>query len=196
MKKVNYNYKDRIEKFLFETNWIEIPLYFNNFGKTIRFDVESKPESEKVELIKTVFNDLFHENGNLFVIFYGSTNCNWRAGKKYFKRFSLKKITRKKYSSRDEDPADENYYIVACLVRKRAFKFYKFISDYLEDDQKCQLAFANLRNGSAVQFYDCRGFDLFSEDKDFLKELYYKHEKHILEFNRKEIFESLDLNEL
>lgn len=96
--------------------------------------------------------------------------------KKYFKRFSLKKILRKKYKSKNEDN-DENNYIVVCLTEKSSFKFKEFLTDYLEDEQNYQMAFLSLKKGTAIQLPDSRGFNLVSTDQDFLSFLHKKYEK-------------------
>ena len=177
------NYKERLLKYIFEYTWLEPPLFRYNEGKILYFDVESKPETQTAQLIKSVFDDVFFIGSKLFVIFYGFTNpicrrfkCNWKIGKKYFKRFSLKKILRKKYKSKDEDNFTNNY-VVACLTKRSSFRFEKFLADYLEDAPDCEMTFLSLKKGTAIQFPDSRGFNLVSTDQDFLSFLHKKYEK-------------------
>ena len=177
------NYKERLLKYIFEYTWLEPPLFRYNEGKILYFDVESKPETQTAQLIKSVFDDVFFIGSKLFVVFYCYTDpmfrklrCDWKDGKKYFKRFSLKKILRKRYKSKNEDN-DENNYIVVCLTERSSFKFKEFLTDYLEDEQNCQMAFLSLKKGTAIQLPDSRGFNLVSTDQDFLSFLHKKHEK-------------------
>lgn len=72
MSFIDFNFAERLERYLFEDNWIEPPVYHNNKGKTIRFDLESNSEMEVVKLIDNVFNDIFSIYGDIFVVFYGS----------------------------------------------------------------------------------------------------------------------------
>jgi len=199
MSKADKNYKERIEEYLFEKNWIEAPLFHNNKGKVLRFDLESKSETGSAELIKNMFDDLFFENSDMLVVFYGNVdktnrqgNIEWQLGKRYFKRFSLKKILQKNYTSKNEDSGDENPYLVVCLTKRCKFNLKKLLSEYLEDEHTCQMAFISLKKGATIQLYDSRGLDLMSVDKNFLKMLYKKYEQDIIEFNKKEITESLD----
>ena len=177
------NYKERLLKYIFEYTWLEPPLFRYNEGKILYFDVESKPETQTAQLIKSVFDDVFFIGSKLFVVFYCYTDpmfrklrCDWKDGKKYFKRFSLKKILRKKYKSKNEDN-DENNYIVVCLTERSSFKFKEFLTDYLEDAPDCEMTFLSLKKGTAIQLPDSRGFNLVSTDQDFLSFLHKKYEK-------------------
>ena len=187
----NHNYKERIDEFLFKKNWIEAPVYYNNKGKVLRFDLLSKSETGSVKFIKNIFDDVFYIDNEMIIIFYGTKLNSWRKGKKYFKFLSLKKIFVTKYESKIDDMQDEDPYIVACLSKVNKFKFSKYLVDYLADKQSCQIAFISLKKGVALQMYDSRGFDLLSVDKDFLKFLYKKYNYFIIEYDRKEILENL-----
>ena len=72
---------------------------------------------------------------------------------------------------------DENNYIVVCLTERSSFKFKEFLTDYLEDEQNCQMAFLSLKKGTAIQMPDSRGVNLVSTDQDFLSFLHKKYEK-------------------
>lgn len=71
MSGVKFEYNDILKEYLFKNNWIEAPLYYNNPGKTLRFDLISKPETESAEKIFSVFDDLFTDGSDMFVVFYG-----------------------------------------------------------------------------------------------------------------------------
>lgn len=191
MKKTDCDSKERIEKYLFEDNCLEPPIFHNNKGKTLRFDLESKSETKNAELVENIFSDLFFESSKMFVVFYGDLWSKWRTGKRYFKMFSLKRILLKSYTSRNEDYTEDKPYLAVCLTDRSKFKLKKYLSDYLEDEQACQMAFISLKKGSTIQLYDSRGFDLLSADKDFLRRLYVKYEENIIEYNREEIKEAL-----
>lgn len=194
MKNIDYNYKERIENFIFNNNWIEPPLYYNNMGKTLRFDLESKSEKESILLIKNIFNDIFFENSKMFIIFYGSKYVHWQKGKKYIKLFKFKKILKKNFVSKNDDYDIEDLnYVVVGMIRTKNFKFNHYIKDYLEDEQTCQIALISLKKGVALNLYDSRGFDVLSLDKNFLKMLFKKYEKDIIEYNKKEIVEFLNI---
>lgn len=165
--KIEYS-KESFESFIFVQNWIEPPLLFNNEGKVLRFDLVSKPERESYQRINQVFDDLFVEDSYVYVIFYGSKDISWRAGKKYFKMFSLKKILKKAYLSRDNEMNDENPYLVVCETKTTNFKKKKYFSDYLRGEQKACMVFISRKKSSALHFYDNRGFDFLSDDEDFL----------------------------
>lgn len=54
------NYKERLLKFIFERNWIELPLFYNNADdEVMRFDFESKPETHYANTIREVVDDVF-----------------------------------------------------------------------------------------------------------------------------------------
>lgn len=118
-------------------------------------------------------------------------NCNWKNGKKYFKKFGLKKVLYKNYKSKDEDN-DEKNYLVVCVTTRNIFNLKKYLADYLEDKQVCQMAFLSLKKGATIQMYDSRGFDLLSIDQDFLQLLYKKYEKNVVEFNNEKILKIIE----
>ena len=180
-----------IKRFLFEENWIEAPLYHNNKGKTIRFDLVPKLKKERKKLINQMISDLFPLQEKFFVVFYGTIEFHWREGKKYCKASKLERITEKAFETKLEDPGDEGYHCVVCSIKRKYFNFRRFFRDYLRDDG-CQMAFFN-QEKTVIQFYDSRGFDVLSNNKEFLKELYKKYEKDVIEYNRLEIIEALGL---
>ena len=49
----------RLLKYIFEYTWLEPPLFRYNEGKILYFDVESKPETQTAQLIRSVFDDVF-----------------------------------------------------------------------------------------------------------------------------------------
>lgn len=153
--------------------------------------MESKSETRGVKLIESICDDVFFETSDLLVVFYGCTGVPWRRGKRYFKKFSCKKIFRSRYNSKDEDMNEDAPYVVACLTKRKYFLFKKYMGDYLEDDIPCQMAFVSLKKGAAIQLHDSRGLDVVSEDIDFLKYLYRTYEKDIIEYNRRQIIEAL-----
>ena len=183
MKYFVNNYKERLLKYCFEDNWIEPPIYYNNKTKTLCFHLESKSEIYCATMISNVFDDVFYSDSKMFVAFYGDKsndnkhNLNWKRGKKFFKKFSTKKILCKKYLSK------ENPYVVICSSNRKNFKFKKFLTKYFADEQICQMAFISLKKGTTIQLYDSRGFDVLSADKEFLKMLFNKYKKDIVDFD-------------
>lgn len=133
----------------------------------------------------------------MLVLFYGEGAGNyryrtrWSIGKRYSKEFSLKKIMKRSFKSKIEDHNEEKPYLVACFTDRKCFKFKKYLADYMGDEDGCQMVFISLKKGAAIQLYDSRGFDVLSIYKDFLRFLYKKHERDIIEYNRSEIIESL-----
>ena len=62
----NRNYKERLLDFIFERNWIELPLFHNNADdEVMRFDFESKPETYCANTIRAVFDDVFFQDSEL-----------------------------------------------------------------------------------------------------------------------------------
>lgn len=55
------------------------------------------------------------------------------------------------------------------------------------------IMFISLKKGAALNLYDDRGFDLFSEDADFLRLMYKRFENYIIDYNREEIKKALNL---
>lgn len=45
------------------------------------------------------------------------------------------------------------------------------------------MAFISLKKGTTIQLYDSRGFDVLSADKEFLKMLFNKYKKDIVDFD-------------
>ena len=189
MKYFVNNYKERLLKYCFEDNWIEPPIYYNNKTKTLCFHLESKSEIYCATMISNVFDDVFYSDSKMFVAFYGDKsndnkhNLNWKRGKKFFKKFSTKKILFKKYLSKADDSGEENPYVVICSSNRKNFKFKKFLTKYFADEQICQMAFISLKKGTTIQLYDSRGFDVLSADKEFLKMLFNKYKKDIVDFD-------------
>ena len=140
-------------------------------------------------MISNVFDDVFYSDSKMFVAFYGDKsndnkhNLNWKRGKKFFKKFSTKKILCKKYLSKVDDSGEENPYVVICSSNRKNFKFKKFLTKYFADEQICQMAFISLKKGTTIQLYDSRGFDVLSADKEFLKMLFNKYKKDIVDFD-------------
>ena len=158
MNNVRNNYLKRLKKFIFDDNWIEPPLLINNRNKVLRFDIESKSETDSVKLIKNIFDDIFYVNSEMFIIFYGYKWHCWKQGKKYFKKFSLNKI----------------FY-----TKRNKLKMNKYLLDYLSDEQSCQMAFISLKKGAAIQMYDSRGLDLLSLDNKLLSFFRAKYKSYI-----------------
>ena len=182
------DYINNLLKFIFVKNWIELPVYYNNPNKVLRFDFESKPETDCIDMIKKVFDDLFYLSSEMIVVFYGSKHINWKSGKKYFKFFSLKKITKKEYKSKDSDLDDwDKPYIVICKTSRKEMKLETYLRDYINDFQSCQMVLINYKKGVALHMYDRRGLDLLSVDEQLLVRIYQKHYEFICESNRDEI---------
>ena len=68
--KLNYTI-DTFKAFIFDRNWLEPPLFYNNNGKVLRFDLVSKPENESYRKICDVFDDLFAEEV-MFIPFFSA----------------------------------------------------------------------------------------------------------------------------
>ena len=122
MKKIEYS-QESFESFILDRNWIEPPLFYNNEGKELRFDLVSKPEGESYRKINQFFDDLFTEGSYVYIVFYGSKDINWKIGKNYFKLFSLKRILKQSYNSKDEELEDDNPYLIVCETKARGSLF-------------------------------------------------------------------------
>lgn len=179
MNNFRKNYLERIKKFLFDDNWIEPPLLNNNNHKVLRFDLESKSETGSVKLIKNILDDVFYVNSDMFIVFYAYKWHSWKKGKKYFKKFSLKRIFYSNYISKNNDLDDACPYIVVCLTKRDKLKINKYIIDYLQDEQNCQICFISLKKGVAIQMYDSRGLDLLSLDNKLLSFFREKYKLYI-----------------
>lgn len=178
--KLNYTI-DTFKAFIFDRNWLEPPLFYNNNGKVLRFDLVSKPENESYRKICDVFDDLFAEGSYVYTVFFGTKGFGWKSAKCYFDLFSLRKIIkRQNYVSRDDDLSDENPYIVVCKTKKANFKQRKFFTEYLRGEHNACIVFFSLKKLSAINFYDNRGFDLFSEDAEFLNLMRERYKAYIL----------------
>lgn len=188
--KIEYS-NESFLSFIFDRNWIEPPLFYNNKGKVLRFDLVSKPESESYQKICNFFDDLFAEGSYMYIVFYGTKNINWKNGKNYFKLFSLKKLFNKYYVSREDDLEDEQPYVVICQAKKSDFKIKKYLTDYLRGEQNACMIFISRKKSSALHFYDNRGFDFLSEDKNFLQLMFDRYQDYIIETDRENILSSL-----
>ena len=132
MSGVKFEYNDILKEYLFKNNWIEAPLYYNNLGKTLRFDLISKPETESVEKIFSVFDDLFMDSSDMFVVFYGGGGIGWWSSKHYFQWGKLKKLFLEKYNSKAASDWVEPYtYVVVYQTQRKFFKLKKYLDDYL-----------------------------------------------------------------
>ncbi len=183
---------DFIRAFIFEENWLEPPLYYNNFGKALRFDLVGKPETESYQLLNDYLSDLFIDESYMYVIFY----CNKSSplNKRYFSPFTLKNIFKENYLSKtDEDENEDKPYVIVGLTKRKYFKAEKYFGEYLRGEQACQMTFVSLKKRAALQFYDSRGFDLFSTNPDFLRLEYDRHSKYVIEYNRAEIKKALQI---
>ena len=186
MKKIKkLYYIDKIPKYMFEDNFIECPLFYNNEGKSIRFLLESKLEQRKYELITNVFYDVFYKYGDMVCVAFGDKGSNMSGVKKYFKIFSFKKITKKIYNSK----LDPKYFVInkpfyiAYVSKVSDFKIDKYLKDLYEAQLEADLVFLEVSSGIALHFYDYRGFDIVCEDKEFAKYLYDKYKEDIMECN-------------
>ena len=162
------NYKERLITFIFERNWIELPLFYNNADdEVMRFDFESKPETYCANTIREVFDDVFFQDSELLVILYGTNSTPAGCGKsKYFSH--MRKIFKKYYKSRDEYVFDdEEPYIIAYRTNRKHFDLDKYLADYFCDDQRINAISISLKKGVAISLYDCRGMDLVINDPVF-----------------------------
>ncbi len=183
---------DSIRSFLFEENWLEPPLYHNNLGKTLRFDLIGKPETESYQLVLDFLSDLFINESYMYVIFY----CNKHSplNKRYFRPFAVKKLFKANYLPKtDEEKNEEQPHMIVGLTKRKYFKAEKYFGEYLRGEQASLMAFVSLKKGAVLQFYDQRGFDLFSTDLNFLRMEYSRHSEYIIEYNREEIRKALAL---
>ncbi len=181
-----------IKEFLFEQHWMEVPLYYNNFGYVIRFDLRSKSASKNYKLVNDCLSDLFVDESYMMVIF----NCcdSIKPDKKYFMPFTLKKLFKYVYISKDKDD-DSNPYVVAYLTKRKYFKSKKYFDDYFSHDRTISMFFYDFERGALIDFYDARGFDIFSEDKDFLRYMFNTYEQDIIDYNKDEMRDFLSLQD-
>lgn len=189
-------FKERYEKesildYILKDYRIIPPLYHNNKGRTLRFDLISKSEKENGILINDIFDDIFYENSPMLVVFYGYNSIRWQSEKCYFKKLTVKKLFKTYYEPNDKDMIEDKPYLVACSTLRKYFKQKRFIEDYMADDLHAQISFISLKKDATIQLYDSRGFDVLSNDKDLLRLLYNKYSKYIIEDNRAEIEKSL-----
>lgn len=186
MKKIKKSYyKDRIQSIMFEENWIEVPLFYNNAGKSIRFLLESKLEQDKYNLIINILYDVFYKYGDIIIIAFGDKGINHRGVYDYFKLFSLKKMFKKHYESK-LDPTwvcFEKPYYVSYLSKMSKFKINKYLKHLYDCQNTVELILLNVRKGVAIHFYDDRGFDIVCEDKIFAKYLFEKYKKDVMKCN-------------
>jgi len=187
--RVEYS-KDSFIDILFDRNSIEPPIFYNNPGKALRFDLINKPEKDNFNFLNSIFDDLFVENSHMYVVFFGARNSHWKTGH-YFKPFSLKKILKHSYVSRDKDVIDEKPYVVVCQTRRKYFNSKKYFMEYLNNELKSSMLFLSRKLGAIIQFYDNRGVDLLCEEKDFRKTMFERYEKYIIEYDREEIVANL-----
>lgn len=71
-------------------------------------------------------------------------------------------------------------YIVACYTKRSKLKLEKYLTDYLRDEQACQMAFISLKKGIAVQLYDSRGGDCLVSDVRFKDLLFEKYKAYLV----------------
>lgn len=186
MKKIDkLYYKNKIIDYMFNDNFIECPLFYNNTGKSIRFLLEGKLEQKKYDLIINVFYDIFYKFGNMVCVSFGDKGVDTSVIKKYYRILSLKKIVKVFYNSK----LDPDYFVInkpfyiAYLSKVLDFNINKYLRDLYEDNLDADLVFLNVRHGVALHFYDDRGFDIVCEDKEFAKYLYDKYQEDIMECN-------------
>lgn len=193
-KKEKLYYNNRIINYMFNDNFIEVPVFYNNIGKSIRFSLESKLEQRKYKLITNLFDDIFYKYGDMIIIVFGDTDpkhrifrdINPKLAKKYFKSFSLKKITKKVYYKTKKNPdyfvIDSPFYI-AYLSKVSDFNINKYLKELYESNIDVNIVFLEVKHGVAIHFYDDRGFDIVCEDKEFAKYLYKKYKDDIMSCN-------------
>ncbi len=143
------NYKERLLKFIFERNWIELPLFYNTADdEVMRFDFKSKPETYCANTIREVVDDVFFEDSEMLVILYGNNDFNTAYSKRrYFRR--MRRIFKQYYKSRDEYNFDESEpYIVAYRTNRKHFNLNKYLADYFCDDQRVDAVFASFYKNS------------------------------------------------
>lgn len=185
---------ETIKSFIFGDNWLEPPYYYNNLGKVLRFDLIGKSEQDTYRLINNCLSDLFINESYMYVIFYCTKSISWN--KRYFYPFTMRKIFKKKYTSKvDEDKNEENPYVVVGLTKRKYFKDKKYFGEYLRGERTCAMAFLSCKKKAAVHFYDSRGFDLFSDNLDFLKGEYSRYKEYIIESDKNEIIKSLSIED-
>lgn len=178
-------HNDWFEEFMFKENWLEIPFYFNNKGKTLRFDLESKGEKESKKLIEDIFDELFAENSYIYIANYKPISTIRIS--KYFK--TAKKKQKIHFNTRDEDYQNEKNFVEIFITSTKYFKKEKFIQDYLKDEGAGATAFISAKKGVAINFYDSRGFDFFSTDSVFLKRIENKYKEYLYDFSKDNIDE-------
>lgn len=173
------------EEFMFKENWLEVPFYFNNPEKTLRFDLESMGELESKELVDKILSEVFVEDSYMY--FADTKPISGLRIHVYFKVAKRKHVI--KFNTREPYVNDENSYVNLFVTRARYFKKKKFIQDYLNDEGPGWSTFISAKKRVALNFYDARGFDIFSTDSVFLKRIENKYKKYLYDFSKDDIEE-------
>lgn len=175
------NYEvDSVYRFITKTLHVDIPLYYNNPGKSIRFDFEDVDTEQTENIIKAVVYLLFGCHP-FWICEYGSVT-----GKAILERGLLAvapKISVIPYiSSVDKDYFEYEHDAIACAhTNIQAFSVCKYISYVLEKDFISNSIFLiDEVHEVALYVYDRRGMDVASTDNDVLKRLLEKFSSYTL----------------
>ena len=166
-------------KFITKDLHVDIPLYYNNLGKAIKFDFENVDTECAENIIETVIHILFADRP-FWVCEYGSITGSEILGNELFS--TCPKIEVIPYiSSVDKDDFEYDQDAIACVhTNIETFSVRKYISYVFEYEFISNTIFLiDEVKGIALYAYDRRGMDIAATDDAILEQLLEKFSSYI-----------------
>lgn len=166
-------------KFITKDLHVDIPLYYNNLGKAIKFDFENVDTECAENIIETVIHILFADRP-FWVCEYGSITGSEILGNELFA--TCPKIEVIPYiSSVDKDDFEYAQDAIACVhTNIETFSVRKYISYVFEYEFISNTIFLiDEVKGIALYAYDRRGMDIAATDDAILEQLLEKFSSYI-----------------
>ncbi len=166
-------------KFITKDLHVDIPLYYNNLGKAIKFDFENVDTECAENIIETVIHILFADRP-FWVCEYGSITGSEILGNELFA--TCPKIEVIPYiSSVDKDDFEYDQDAIACVhTNIETFSVRKYISYVFEYEFISNTIFLiDEVKGIALYAYDRRGMDIAATDDAILEQLLEKFSSYI-----------------
>ena len=158
---------------------VDIPLYYNNLGKAVKFDFENVDTERTENVIETVIHILFTDRP-FWVCEYGSITGSGILGSGLFT--VCPKIEVIPYvSSVDKDDFEYDHDAIACVhTNIDTFSIRNYISYVLEYEFISNTIFLiDEVKGIALYAYDRRGMDIAATDDALLEQLLEKFSSYI-----------------
>ncbi|MDR1939714.1 MAG: DUF3885 domain-containing protein [Clostridiales bacterium] len=180
----------RLYRQLTEDIWIEMPLYYYNLGRSIRFEIAEHGQYEEkniMSFILSLCNDMFFSDKLIAVQI---TDAEVRCIKTISNLLGENNKSRFVYTFMSK-AEDEDYQVMqkarVYIINNNEDVLKVLLSRAYEMKLDSQLFLVDVNQKCAINIYDERGCDVVILDTTIRRTIYNKYSDWVFEYNREEI---------